>query len=160
MAQMVNWPGADGLSYMDSGEGGLYAMLVVPSDDREDDPHCHIDVEVVMTRPDAPQSDVRDFWEPYNGSDFTKRMDIEKHLREVGRDEWHQWVVRTTSDHDLSVPVRAAIHIGSTSASLYTTWGGAFTVEYQHLTARGQLLYDTLKAAYQREPKILTFLDT
>jgi hypothetical protein len=160
MAQMVNWPGADGFSWVDSGEGGLYAMLVVPSDDREDDPHCHIDVNVVMTAPDAPQSDVRDFGGPYDAREARSRAEAEEILRTSSSKVAYHWAIRAYSPDALSASVQAAIHIGSTSASLVHVHGGYFRVGYENLTTRGKLLYDTLKSAYDREPVILTFLDT
>jgi hypothetical protein len=159
-AQLVNWPGADGLTYMDTHEGGLYAMLLVLADDEEDDPQCHIDVSVLLTTPDARVSNCGDLWEPYNQQAARSRAEAEEILRKSGNQDAYTWAVRSFSDTALSVPVLAAIHIGSTSAALFRVHGGGFEVTYDDLTFRGKLLYDTLKTAYGREPKLLTFLDT
>lgn len=162
MAQMVKWPAADGLSWMDSGEGGLYAMLVVRSDARADNPHCHIDVSIMMSSPDVlvgPREALK-LWAPYDGTSFQKRLGIESHLHEIGREEWRTWVIQAWDGRDLSDAVQAAVHIGSTSASLLSVNGVGFQAQYSHLTDQGKTLYDTLRETYGREPEILTFLDT
>lgn len=158
-AQLVDWP-VNGHQWMDTGAGGMYAMLVVFADDEEDDPQCYIDVSVLLTTPSARVSDCGSLWQPWDAEKSRSRAEAEEILRKSGNHDAYGWALRAFSDTAMSESVLAAIHIGSTHEALYSPNGGAFQVEYRHLTGAGQGLYDILRAAHGREPRILTFLDS
>lgn len=167
---MINFPDK---GYEDSGEGGLFVMLVAirpmteegyPDISKWDD-HCHVDVHITLPSPDVCVSDARrDMWEPYDcRSSGTDRMfEVGKILEKEKRPELMQWVYGTRSHLDESVELLAALHLDSTCLSLCSEkkYGGYFDAGYDDLTDKGRAIYDALKAAYGIEPTLLTFLDT
>jgi hypothetical protein len=67
----------------------------------------------------------------------------------------------TLGRDDISLPLLAAVFLGSTGASMWApTKHEYFTAKYEHLTQHGKTLYDGLRLAYGVEPTLLTFLDT
>lgn len=54
----------------------------------------------------------------------------------------------------------AAVCLGSNRQSLYHSAGGYFNCGYDDLNEQGKQLYDSLEALYQREPLLITLLDT
>jgi hypothetical protein len=162
---LINFPGGGwdpSGGYEDTGEGGLYVMMVVPElEDFQDE--CMVDVAIQLTRPDAPVSFTGEIFVPYEHcrSGFDKSMRAHKMLKEAGEDQLASWALNTTSPDDVSSPMRVAIHLGSTSASLYSEYRASYwSATSQDLTQEGLALYATLFAAFGVEPTLLTFLDT
>lgn len=164
---MVNYP--DGGDWEDSGEGGLYSMLVVVKPVEEDGQawaeFCHVDVVISLPAPDVCVSMERtDLWEPrsdYRDSGFARMMDAGNILKKENQPRLMQWVYGTRSHLDESVELLSANHIGSTSQSLWSpSRGSYFEAGYGDLTEQGRAMFDAMKAAYGIEPLLLTFLDT
>jgi hypothetical protein len=167
---MVRFPETG--DWQDSGEGGLFVMMVVVKpmteegfDDRTRwDTYCNVDVPIHLGRPDVcVSSERRLLWEPYdyNTSSAKAEYEVNKILDEVKRPELKRWLFSTRSSMEDSVELLMALHLGSTSASLHSESAGHyFCAEYKDLSKEGRGLYDTAKAAYGIEPLILTFLDT
>jgi hypothetical protein len=159
MVQMVNWP-TPGSGYNDTGEGGLYAMLVIPKDTSQgDEADCYIDVAILATRPDAPVSSCGDLWESYDQEESRGKWEAHEFLQGAGKQKLADHVLRSFPQFDMSDELMVAMHIGSTCHSLEGT-SGMFAVTFDDLTLAGQNLYVTLKNAYGREPLLWTFLDT
>lgn len=158
---LVNFPN-DG-DWEDSGEGGLYVLLVVPEPDDWDD-GCHRDVSIVMTSPDVVVTpEARDFWDSvdHRSSGFSKSIEASKIFKEMKRDDLNRWAMFTTSPEDYSRSVVAAMVVGSTPCSLYSDRDGHyFDAAYEDLKPEGKALFDGLRAAYAIEPVLITFLDT
>lgn len=144
----------------DSGEGGLFAIMVVPEPEGYDT-MCHVDAKTVILRPDVCVSEHRNaLWEPWEHGRMTNGKAYQQ-LTQAGMEELARWALMTTSDHDLSLPLLASAFLGSTCHSLWNARQSAYwTAGVDDLTEQGKTLYDSLKAAYGVEPLILTFLDT
>lgn len=179
MQEMINWPTAD-KRYQDSGEGGLFAWMVVPEAVTDGDAaganvygnNCCVDVSgylsrprAMITRPDACVSPERvKLYEPYDyrNSWFDQQRKIEEAL---GGPQANASLVRavrqTMGSDDLSVPLLASTFLGSTCLSLWDEQAGAyFAAGFEHLTDPGKRIYEAQREAYGVEPIILTFLDT
>jgi hypothetical protein len=180
--EMLDWPTG---AYEDSGEGGMFAWMVIQEEYRTpvpaDSPYaeasdnCHVDVaaylsrsRLMLDRPDVCVSPERtQLWEPfdYRNSWFEKSGEIRKRLKLNLDNEKDRnlsgGLMRTLGQDDISMPLLAAVFLGSTGASM---WDPAkheyFTAQYGHLTQNGKTLYDGLRLAYGVEPTLLTFLDT
>lgn len=163
MQSMVNWPVGDD-AYHDTGEGGMYAFLVIPTEDiasRAD--ACVVDISLQLTRPDVCVSEERELWEPFNyhtcGS--TRLHHVRSALERTDQTELKSKLDDLIGGDELSAPLRAAVFLGSTSASLATAQGGGyFQATRDHLTTAGESLYDCLHQTYGTRPRIATFLDT
>lgn len=159
--ELIAWP--DAAHWDDSGEGGLFVMmLVIKPDDWQF--NCSVDVDISLPRPDVCVSAVRrDLWEPYDysTSGFKHQMDTVDVLKKAGRTDLQRWVTRARSLEDDSVELLMAMHIGSTPCSLHSeVTGDYFDATYDDLTVAGKGLYDMAKLAYGIEPTLVTFLDT
>lgn len=78
----------------------------------------------------------------------------------IDSDAWAAWEHRTICA-EASVPLRAAVFLGSTSASAYGyAIGEYFSVQRQHLTPAGLAVIEALERTYGAPAILLTFLDT
>jgi len=134
---LVNWPVPDptfGLE--DSGEGGLFAYLVVEFNDLTDISResggCFVDVQARLNFPDVVVTKSRVFPKSYVTSNGRQYPD--------------------------SVALKFVAYLGATNFSLCQN-GNYFEVRYDHLTQDGKRLYDVVSKVYG-QPTILTFLDT
>jgi hypothetical protein len=162
MDSMINWPVGDG-RYHDTGEGGMYAFLVVPSAESDTEDACIVDVALCLTRPDVCVSGERELWEPFNyhTCGATRLHHVRSALERTDQKELNEKLVDLIGEDDLSTPLRAAVFLGSTSASLATARGGGyFQATRDDLTPAGETLYDVIHQAYGTRPRIATFLDT
>lgn len=160
---LVTWPVHDP-TYHDDGQSGLYAWLVVPTPEAYEmgpmraNGGCCVDVWPTLCRPDAPVSDVSEFWEPY---DWRWNHDEGQVLSRVeDHPQLRQWVQHQTDSRNQSDAFYATIFLGATSCAYYSEFTGQFEVKLEHLTDVGRQLYDALAASYNATPVILTFLDT
>lgn len=169
MESMINWPVGDD-RYHDTGEGGMYAFLVVPSGDILTDAArvtgidaCIVDVALHLTRPDACVSGERELWEPldYHASGSTRLHHVRSALERTDQEELKGKLDDLIGEDELSAPLRAAVFLGSTPASLATARGGSyFQATRDDLTPAGETLYDVIHQTYGTRPRIATFLDT
>lgn len=181
MQEMVHWPAPTGW-HSDSGEGGLFAWMVVPETASSGEAveanvfarNCHVDVSaylsrprVMLTRPDVCVSaEGRKVFEPYDYDDawLNRALDLGKLLDEHKGPEdarLRRALIQTMGSDDVSVPMLAAVFLGSTSHSLWDEAAGQyFEVTFAHLTQDGKLLYELWQRVYGVEPVLLTFLDT
>lgn len=158
----INFP-APGGCMSDSGEGGMFVMMVVPEPKGLDLGHaCHVDVHILLTQPDVCVSRERnEVWEAYDSDAWRTEMELSQFIQKQGKLEWKRWMFHAHSGDRLSDSVQAAIHLGSTSYSLYDEHQGAYwTATKDDLTLVGKTLYNALEEAYGVTPLILTFLDT
>lgn len=94
-----------------------------------------------------------------------------EHAENPDRD--HEYLLAPHAEHEPIVletrPLRtppnsrdllAAVCLGSNRHSFVHSSGGYFNCDYQDLTEQGKQLYDSLKTLYQREPLLITLLDT
>jgi hypothetical protein len=181
MEDMINWPGT--LDYEDSGEGGLFAWMIVPEFISSGEAYganvygnnCHVDVDAYLSRPrvmlKSPDVCVspegRKVFEPYNHRDswFNQSMRLDRMVREyLGEDRergLRQGLIQSLGADDISVPMLASVFLGSTGQSLYShRQGGYFAVTKNDLTLNGKTLYNAFQQAFGVDPIILTFLDT
>lgn len=162
MQSMVNWP-VGGDAYHDTGEGGMYAFLVIPTKETDPEDACVVDVALHLTRPDVCVSGERELWEPFNyhTSGSTRLHHVRSALERTDQPELKSKLEHLVGEDELSVPLRTAVFLGSTGASLATAKGGGyFEATRDDLTPAGEALYDCLHQAYGTRPRIATFLDT
>lgn len=159
--ELINWP--DATHWDDSGEGGLFVMMLVIKPEGWQF-NCSVDVDISLPRPDVCISDVRrKLWEAYeyDTSGFRNMSDALKVFTEQKRPDLYRWAARARSSEDDSVELLMAMHIGSTPCSLHSeVTGGYFDATYDDLTVAGKGLHDMVKLAYGIEPTLVTFLDT
>lgn len=178
MQEMVTWPDPTG-SFRDSGEGGLFAWLIVPEALSSGEAYganvygnnCHVDVSaylsrprVMLTSPNVCVSPERSkIFTPYQHRDswFDHTRELLERLDKAGDRPLKQALYRSMGADDVSVPMLAAVFLGSTHHSLYDETAGAyFRVRFEHLTQQGKQVYEALRLVYGVDPLILTFLDT
>lgn len=181
MQEMVNWP-VPGDRYSDSGEGGLFAWMVVPEAVSSGEgmgpnvfaTNCHVDVSaylsrprVLLNRPDVCVSAAgQKLYEPYDYRDAWVHQSISigamlNHQHNPEHRTLHNALHRTLGRDDVSVPLLAAVFLGSTCHSLWhEAEGRYFEVTRDHLTSRGLTQYALWQGVYGVEPVLLTFLDT
>lgn len=129
--QMVYFPDI-GPSMEDSGEGGMFVILVVPTPEDWQN-HCAVDVNVILTQPDVC----------------------------LNAEHRNLWTYDLAYPNNTSLPVLAAVQMGSTHFSLCDRSKGKYwTAEYRHLTPEGASVSQSLARAYGVDPVLLTFLDT
>lgn len=172
-ASLLTFPECDHVPWHDSGEGGQYVMLVVPTLDDHDD-KCCVDVstylrlpkpanrlDVVLTYPDVCHTP-NELWSRDGYLDgFRESGDAYRHFSEAGNERLARWALHTQSDGQFSAPVLASILLGSDGQSRYSDHHGTYwTAGHDDLTFHGKLVYDTLRSFYRVEPLLLTFLDT
>lgn len=147
----------DGLE--DSGEGGLFVIMVVPEPENWSN-ECHVDVHAMLTHPNVCLSAARsDLWEPYDYKQSCGHL--YRKLSDLDMQEEAQWVLRASAPQDFSVPMLASVLLGSTMQSLWSEReGGYWVAGHDDLTVKGRMLSGILKSTYDVEPLILTFLDT
>lgn len=156
MESLVNWPAPVGEPWVDTHEGGLFAFLVIRKPSGHQD-ECMVDVEVMLTRPDAIVEGPRSLWPVEKNQDA--RWDVVDKLRQAKEEEGMKWAMTAFSGSSLSDSVLVSVYLGSTCHSLGGPMG-IFSVRYEHLTEAGQAVYDALAKAYGVEPEILTCIDT
>ena len=171
--QMVEFP-YENAEWRDSGEGGLWTMLIV----RKPDEHwfnCSVDTGVYVGEPDVCVSHGRynqhgknrGLWvDPDNES----RQNWWRSMSRVHQDEqfksddylWlRRLVAQARTPWDQSDEVLAAVHMGSTPCSLYSEHRSSYFVAgYEHLTQNGKTIFDGLRLAFGAAPELYTFLDT
>lgn len=180
MQEMINWPSAFG-EYHDSGEGGLFAWMAVPEAMTDGDVpgpnvygnNCHVDVSAYLSRPrimlNTPDvcvsSERRKVFPPYDYRDgwLQQSMRLDRLIKEhLGDDRGlRRGLIQSLGADDISVPMLAAMFLGSTCHSLYSdSQGMHFEVTKDDLTPGGRTLYNAWQAVYGVDPVILTFLDT
>jgi hypothetical protein len=165
MADMINWPVRTGL-YDDSGEGGMFAYLVVSEPQAPDDA-CHVDVHAFLSEPDVRlpyrMAEPR-LWgsEDYHDRARTKLHAARAALERAGEDELAKSLAGLRGDDELSLPLRAAVFLGATGASLvHRGLGGYFEATPGDLTVTGRAVYEALAKEHgERAVHIITFLDT
>jgi hypothetical protein len=159
--QMVSFP-AETECLRDSGEGGLFVVMVVPEPEEGVNHNCSVDVQILMTRADVcVSSRERDFWAHNSRESWNSKTELDQHIAKTGNIDWKRWMFHAYSGTDLSFPMQAAVHLGSTGMSLYDEHKGSYwNATKEDLTPAGKALYEALKAAYGVAPVLLTFLDT
>lgn len=164
LGQMVNFPGGND-SYEDSGEGGLFVVMVVPQPESWQD-NCHVDVIAAtrLSRPDVCVSpEGHELWEPWEHrkNDADKQSQAHQLLTEHGQPVLASWALRARNWDEFSVSMLAVIHVGSTSRSLWHAGRQEYwQAEYRDLNPLGARIHTGLHAAFGVEPLLLTFLDT
>ncbi len=181
MQEMISWP-VEGAHYHDSGEGGMFAWMVVPEAVSSGEAfgsnaygtNCHVDVGGYLSRPrsflDRPDACVSTEaaaklyeWRDYRKSWVQQSMEIGKILEQhtQGTALSRAALYRTLGADDISVPLLASTFLGSTCLSLWNEdVGRYFEAGRGDLTAQGRRLYDIQSEVYGVGPVILTFLDT
>ena len=152
---MINFPSE---GYEDSGEGGLFVMMVVPEPDYF--PHqCVVDGRITISQVDVEVSRTG-LWRPYswNSEGNRKRRRVDDIIRKEDEDLFI-WSTRLVNMDDASRSLLFAAHMGSTGESLVNAHGH-FTATVDHLTPAGRALYDAVRAAYGIDPVLVTCLDT
>lgn len=172
-AALLSFPECDHAPWHDTGEGGQYVMLVVPTPDDHDD-NCCVDVstylrlpkpanrfDTVVSYPDVCHTP-NELWSRDGYMDgFKESGDVYRHFTETGDERLAWWALHAQSAGQFSAPVLASILLGSDSQSRYSDAHGTYwTAGHDDLTFRGKLVYDTLRSLYHVEPLLLTFLDT
>jgi hypothetical protein len=128
--RLVAWPESD--AWRDTGEGGLFAWLVVPA--KEYDTAATVDCWAMLSDPDVALNH-KDLW-PHAGS-FSREED------------------------ENSAPLAAAVFLGSTRASLWNDEGGTYFIATAgDLTKAGADLHALLYELFGVRPLIATFLVT
>lgn len=161
-AELITFP-SESECLRDSGEGGLFVMMVVP-EPKDRNNACSVDVSIFVTRPNVCVSPERNqFWMSHGDHrrSFRSQMELSAFIQKTGNTEWKRWMFNAHSEDDLSDPVLVAIHLGSTGLSLYDEHEGSYwNATKEDLTPAGKALYEALEAAYGVAPVLLTFLDT
>ena len=158
MKNLVTFP--SGGVYEDSGEGGLYVMMVVP------EPNgfwhnCHVDGIITVSEVDVEVTN-SGIWQssPWESADSKKRRRLDDIVRKADR-ELYVWSAKLVNMDDASTPLLFAAHMGSTPESLWNAHRSEyFTANVDHLTHEGRALYESVKAAYGIDPVLVTCLDT
>ena len=165
MGQMVNFPLPDD-QWEDSGEGGLFVIMVVPRPEGWSHDYCHIDVvaDIRLNRADCNVSAAaRDLWEPweFRKNDCDKQDKAVDFLKDAGEDELAHWALQARNWDDFSVSMLAALHVGSTChALLNRRTRRGWEARPEDLTEQGQAIRATMTTAFGIRPTLLTFLDT
>ncbi len=150
----VDWPTADG-RWKDSGEGGMwvYAFWLTKTDPLHElqwpDPFiaCHgVESTVCLPLPDSIVSD---------GSDRVYFRDYDL-LPNRGTDP-EGWAMGLM---DAGHAVLAAVCLGSTGNTWADPDGQYWQCRVDDLSSRGRALLVALNALYDREPVLVTYLDT
>jgi hypothetical protein len=154
----INWP--DFATHRDTGEGGLFVYLVVPTQEGEaprdySDPmeKCCIGTWPTLNMPDVVLSKGADkywhrdrYWQTWN---------------KIDGDMVPRQAVYEYADSMQSVHFLAVVLLGSTGMSwVNDNTEEYFIAQYDNLTDEGKALYKSLASLYSRSPIILTFLDT
>lgn len=153
----IDWP----THLTNSGEGGSFVYLVVIEHEFDNDEFVQcisqgaylFDCDLVD--PDTTAHE----WDPaVQGQKFTLE-------RKLFPNSFDSALPSTDTNKWLSVPFLAAVCLGTSGGSWYVaseterfvrTWH----CEYNDLTEKGKLLFDSLKDLYNRDPMLLTFIDT
>jgi len=162
---MINWP-TPGVLYDDTGEGGLFAYLVVLAPERPDDP-CNVDVYAYLSEPDArvpfrmaePQ-----IWDEggYHDRARTRLHAARAALERADEGDLARSLTHLRGEDELSLGLRWAGFLGATSASLSNRHvGGYYEAIPDDLTPTGRAVYDALAKEYgEGDVHIITLLDT
>lgn len=171
--QMVVFP-TESDEWRDSGEGGLWTMLIV----RKPDEHrfnCSVDTGIFVGEPDVCVSHGRhnrrgknsSLWADADNEHRTAwwRAQTRVHQDKEFKSDDYLWlrrlVAQARTPWDQSDEVLAAVHMGSTPCSLYSERHGSYFIAgYEHLTQNGKTIFDGLRLAYGAAPELYTFLDT
>lgn len=132
----MNLPSPLSPNLEDSGEGGMYVIVAV-TEEEDARNECRVDVNILLTEPDA--------------------------LLSPGRvaDVWGDGMSNVAYPDRMSLPLRAAVFLGSTSVSLWDEAAGNYwCASPEDPTDDGRVLYDMLRRMNGVEPVLLTFLDT
>lgn len=161
--QMVNFPG-EGSGYEDSGEGGLFVMMVVTRPPDWTD-NCNVDViaDLRISSPDVCVSPERRLlWEPwdYRKGDHAKQSAAYRLLTGQNESDLASWTLRARNWDEFSVSLMAAVHLGSSCGSWCHPEESYWEATPDDLTDEGKSLWTGLSKAFGREPLLLTFLDT
>lgn len=159
MNQMVNFP--SGSPYRDSGEGGLFVMMVVPEPDNFSH-NCHVDGIIVISAVDVEVTRSC-IWESYDyhSSNRQRRRQMEEVMKKNGDDDLRIWSSMLLLPEEFSDSLLFAAHMGSTHHSLWNEKVGAyFAATKDDLTYEGRILYEAVKVAYGTDPLLITCLDT
>jgi len=164
---MVNWPEPN-RRWHDTGEGGLYAYLVVPLEEepRRSTGGCCVCTYTYLTRADVclnGADDINAVWDPAPefGEDDATHLDAAREtLRNIGHTESADKLGNLIGYDQLSVPLAACVFLGATSNALYDDENETyFLVTHDRLNATGRALHAALQRQHPR-PLLMTFLDT
>lgn len=157
----ISWPQLDyddeENGWRDTGEGGLWATIVVPSDE-EPAPRDEFDREHFLSIPDVivgaasrsgqvayGEAVLRDIWP----------------LADAALQDMDAWNDPAKRHWGWSRPLLAVAELEFNPHAFVRGDGGdSFLVTYERLNDNGKQLYDALEAEHGREPLIITFLDT
>lgn len=178
--ELINFPQPGG-EWRDSGEGGQFVKLVVPEPEGWLN-NCCVDASIVLKQPDVCHNG-RELWEPYDHEANMTQHDVFQYMRRRLEDEkesgveqpewkkefhrgidyhkWGSWVLRANNPDHISVPVLAAVEMGSSQFSLWSESQSRYWLADEFsLTEAGQRVADSLHVAFGIAPILLTFLDT
>ncbi|MFE0472691.1 hypothetical protein ACFW2V_13850 [Streptomyces sp. NPDC058947] len=160
--ELIRFPEA-GEVWEDTKEGGMYVFAIVPKPTGHRD-NCTIENGIVLSAPDYPVSDIREYWpdmanavqEEHVRNEAARLMDREGFAVKAAM------VRGLASLNGFSTEMLAAVHMGSTSCSLVARNkdGSHWEAAWEDLTPTGTLLLDRLHVAFGVKPVLLTFLDT
>ena len=146
----INWP----THLTNSGEGGSYVFLIVEeslSDKRDEFVHCFM-TSACLCLGDVIEPDYKDEWDEL-GQIFPLERKFFPNWRNPG--------IENNTEKALSVPLLAAICLGTSNGSwYYGHYEQIWNCSFDNLTTEGQNLYNVIKHLYNREPTLLTFIDT
>lgn len=160
-SELIRFPNAGG-TWEDTGEGGMYVYAVVPRPVDFAD-NCTVENSIVLTPPDAPVSDIRDFWgDPGTAAEErAARNDAARLMDREGFSVKAASVRSLVPLDSLSMDMLAAVYMGSVSRSLKDRTSGAFwEANPGDLTSAGVRLLGQLHDTFGVTPTLLTFLDT
>lgn len=158
MNNLVNFP--SGGVYEDSGEGGLFVMMVVPEPE-EFRHNCHVDGIISISEVDVEVTN-SGLWQPYSwhSADNEKRRNMDNILQKEDQNLFI-WSTKLVNMEDASSSLLFAAHMGSTPESLWDAHQGEyFTATVDHLTIEGRVLYEAVRGAFRIDPVLITCLDT
>lgn len=165
---LINWPVND-TRYQNSGEGGLYAYLVVPADGgvSRDTGGCCVCTYAYLTRPDVCLSpEGIGIWDEVPESEEwplppSPLHEAREELEKAGHKHTADKLSNFLSYDTLSEALDVVIFLGATDRALITEETGTyFTATPDDLTPAGRTIYDTLAKEHVNRPVLLTFLDT
>lgn len=169
---LIDWPVGDP-RWTDSGEGGLYAYLVVPAYEEvsRSTGGCCVCTYTYLTRPDvcvSPEEDANRVWQPapeFGEGSSEHLHNARQKLEAAGHKKAAHNLTGLLGHDQLSRELDVSIFLGATDQALHdpaTDDDGRvyFHATWEHLNFSGRALHALLKREHVHEPIILTFLDT
>lgn len=160
---LITWPRDDRFT---TGEG-MFAYLAVLGEQPDARPDaCIVDVHVHLSEPDCRVPYRMAEPQLWDGTDYHDRGRTRLHaarqaLEQAGEPEHAAALKNLVGRDELSLPLRAAVLLGSTSVGpVWRDGRGYYEPTPDDLTPDGRALYDLLARIYGSQPYIITFLDT